>query len=283
MELWLETTIVIVAAVLGIILGRLFSHLQKPYWLCGYFLSVLLVAMLVLTRYSNVVSFLPPLFWLATGWVRFVILSLAITMGLTTPLSRLPHRFEKLIICILMVVLIASFSVSHFLAAALFKDDLANLATRVNSDGICLQSRSYTCGPAAAVTALRKLGFAAQEGEIAMLSNTSPITGTLPRRLYIALQNRYRRQGLKCQYRYFDSVGQLKGSGITLAVVKDAFLLDHCVAVLEVSDQMVVIADPVAGKQYMSHEQFEKIWRFCGIVLERDSAWGHRQPATGNI
>jgi predicted double-glycine peptidase len=55
-----------------------------------------------------------------------------------------------------------------------------------------------------------------------------------------------------------------------LAVVRDAFLLDHCVAVLDVSDLTVVIADPVLGKQLMSHEQFERMWRFTGIVLQRD-------------
>jgi len=84
--------------------------------------------------------------------------------------------------------------------------------------------------------------------------------------------NHYRDEGLKCQYRNFDSISQLKDSGITLAVVRDAFLLDHCVAVLEVSDRMVIIADPVFGRQQMSHKQFEKIWRFRGIVLKRDSS-----------
>jgi len=30
------------------------------------------------------------------------------------------------------------------------------------------------------------------------------------------------------------------------------------------------VADPLAGTKLMSHEQFEKIWRFSGIVLERE-------------
>jgi len=169
-----------------------------------------------------------------------------------------------------MVVIVVHFSVSNFIATALLKYDLSNLQTTIDSDGICFQSRDYTCGPAAAVTALRKLGFHAQEGEIAVLARTSPIIGTLPRCLYAALQNRYGHKGLKCQYRHFDSITQLKGQGITLAVVKDAFLSDHCVAVMEVSDRMVTIADPVFGKLNMSYKQFEKIWRFSGIVLNQD-------------
>jgi len=118
---------------------------------------------------------------------------------------------------------------------------------------------------------LRKLGLPAHEGEIAVLSHTSPVTGTFPRCLYTALQNRYASDGLKCQYRHFDSLRQLKAAGLTLAIVRDKLLSDHCVAVLEVSDWTVSIADPVVGRRLMSHKQFEKIWRFSGIVLKRDS------------
>jgi len=272
MDLWLETLGVILAAVLGVLFGKMFSRLGRPYWLCGYFLSLLLIAVFVMTRYSTALGFWPPFSWIAVGRARFIFLSLVITVGLTTPLSRLPHRYEKFIVCGLMVVFIASFSFSFLIAPALLKGHLLNLKTKVDSNGICFQSRDYTCGPAAAVTALRRLGFQAQESEIAVLSHSSPLTGTLPRRLYAALQNQYGDKGLKCRYRHFDSILQLKDVGITLAVIKNAFLLDHCVAVLEVSDRMVLIADPVLGKRRISHEQFKKIWRFCGIVLKRDSA-----------
>ncbi len=272
MELWLEALCVILVTISGIILGRAFSRLQKPYWLIGYLLSFFFVVILVTTRYISILSFLPPFSWLATGQFRFIILTLAITMGLTSALPHLPHKFERFIVCVLMVAFVMHSSISPFIAPALLKDDLSNLKTTIDSNGICFQSRYYTCGPAAAVTALRKLGFHAQEGEIAVLARTSPIIGTLPRCLYTALQNRYAHKGLKCQYRHFDSITQLKGRGITLAVIKDAFLSDHCVAVLDVSDQMVVIADPVFGKLNMSHEQFEKIWRFSGIVLNRDTS-----------
>ena len=270
MELWLEAFYAILVTTLGIILGRVFSRLQKPYWLIGYILSFSLIAILIITRYISILSFLVPFSWLVTGQFRFIILALAITIGLTTVLPHLPRKFEKVIACVLMVVFVVHSSVSPLIATALLKDDLSNLKTIVDSSGICRQSRNYTCGPAAAVTALRKLGFQAQEGEMAVLARTNPITGTLPGCLYTALQNRYGHKGLKCQYRHFDSINQLKGQGITLAVIKEAFLADHCVAVLEVSDQMVVIADPGFGKLNMSHEQFEKIWRFSGIVLNRD-------------
>ena len=170
-----------------------------------------------------------------------------------------------------MIVFTIWFSILPFLAPALLKNYLSNINTRMDLNGICYQSKNYTCGPAAAVTALRRLGLPAEEGEIAILSHTSPVTGTLPWCLYKALQDRYGADGLKCQYRRFDSASQLRNAGVILAVVKDAFLRDHCVAIIEISDHTVTIADPVSGKQSMSYGEFEKIWRFSGITLERVS------------
>ncbi|MBA7645826.1 hypothetical protein ES703_53585 [subsurface metagenome] len=271
MNPWLETAGVTLVVLGGILLGRMFSSLRRPYWAFGYFIPLVFVAILVAARYINSLVFVPPFSLITTGRVKFVILALAVTTGLTTPLSRLPHKFEKVVTHILIAVVVTYFSILPFLLPALAKNHLLNLRTRVNSNGICFQTKDYTCGPAAAVTALRKLGFQAHEGEIAVLSHTSPILGTLPGCLSTALQSRYSIDGLKCRYRRFDSLAELRDAGITLAVVRDGFLSNHCVAVLEVSEQMVSVADPVVGRKLMSHKQFEKIWRFSGIVLKRDS------------
>ena len=270
MNPWVETAGVVLIAVLGVFLGRVFSGLRKPYWLLGYFLPLALIAILVLIRFNNVLRFVQPFCWVATGRVKFVILSLVVTMGLTVPLSRLPRKCERILVCILMAGIVIWFSILPFLVPALIKDHLSNIKTRLDSNGVCFQTTDYTCGPAAAVTALGKLGLSAHEGEIAVLSHTSPVAGTLPACLSSALQSRYGAVGLKCRYRRFDSIEQLRNAGLTLAMVRDSFLLDHCLAVLEVSDQTITVADPVAGTMLMSHEQFEKIWRFSGIVLERD-------------
>jgi len=270
MNPWLETIGVVLIAFLGIFLGRVFSGFRKDYWVLGYFLPAILIGMLVLVRLNNSLYFTWPFSWVATGRVRFVILSLAVSMGLTVPLSRLPHKLEKFIVCFLMAVFVTWFSVLPFLVPALIKDRLSGLQTRFDSNGVCRQTTDYTCGPAAAVTALGKLGLSAEEGELAVLSYSSPVTGTLPACLSSALQNRYGADGLRCRYRRFDSIEQLRKVGITLAVVRDAFLLDHCLAVLEVSEDAVTVADPVTGTRLMPYRQFEKIWRFSGIVIERD-------------
>ena len=271
MNPWLETAGVILIALLGVFLGRVFSGLRKPWWTFGYFLPLVLIVMLALARCNTELYFVRPFCWVAVGRIRFFSLSLAVSMGLTVPLSRLPRKCEKLIVCMLMSVFVFWFSVLPFLVPALIKDRLAHLTTRFDSNGICRQTTDFTCGPAAAVTALGKLGLSANEGEIAVLSYSSPVVGTLPALLCSALENLYGAAGLKCRYRRFDSIEQLKDAGITLAVVKDAFLLDHCLAILEVSENTVTVADPVTGMRLMPLKQFKKIWRFSGIVLERDS------------
>jgi len=268
---WLETAGVILVALVGVLLGRAFSRLRKSYWSFGYALPGLLIASLVVSRYATSLAFVPPFYWVTASRARFVILSLAATTGLTTPLSRLPRRSEKLFVCVLMMVVVGWFSVMPFLVPALMRDELSGLQTQIDGNGICFQSTDFTCAPAAAVTALRKLGLEAEEGEIAILSRTSPIAGTLPGCLGKALELRYGDEGLTCRYRYFGSVAELEEAGLTLAVIRDTFLCDHCVAVLEVSDRTVTVADPVVGRRLMSREQFEKLWRFTGLVLKMDS------------
>jgi hypothetical protein len=271
MDPWFETIGVILVALTGAVLGRLFSCLRKSYWSCGFLIPCILVSMLLVSRIHNTLAFVPPFLWLAAGRTRFVILAFSATMGLTTPMSRLPRKCEKFTIGFLMAVVVFWFSVLPFLVPALIKEELSNLKTVVNPSGVCLQSTNYTCGPAAAVTALRQLGVSAEEGEIAVLSHSSPVAGTLPTCLSTALQRRYGSEGLTCQYRFFESINQLRNGGITLAVVKDGLINSHCVAVLGVTDNIITLADPIWGRMLMSHEEFEKVWQFSGIVLKRNS------------
>jgi hypothetical protein len=271
MNPWVETAGVVLVAFLGVLLGRFFSRLRKPFWALGYLFPAVLILILALVRFNPALYFVRPFLWIVSGRVRFVTLSFAVSMGLIVPLSRLPRKGEKLIVCALMGGFVIWFSVLPFLIPALIKDRLSSLQTRFDSNGICRQSTDYTCGPAAAVTALGKLGLSADEGELAVLSYSSPVVGTLPACLSSALESRYRADGLRCEYRRFESIDQLRSAGVTLVVVRDAFLLDHCIAVLEVSDDAVTVADPVTGARLMPYRQFEKIWRFSGIVLERDS------------
>jgi len=270
MNPWFEIFGVILLAFSGAAAGKVLSCSRRSIRVWGYILPFVLIAIILLAKYNCSLAFIPPFSWLIAGRIKYVVISMVITIGLTTPLARLPYRTEKIITCILMIVLVTCCSILPFLAPVLIEADLSRLETRFDSNGICRQGKEYTCGPAAAVTALNRLGLKAQEGEIAVLSYTSPLTGTLPRCLNEALNNRYNAEGLVSQYRNFDSVSQLKDADITLAVIRDAFMLDHCVAVLDVSETSVTFADPAIGIKSIPLEQFEKIWRFSGIVLKRN-------------
>jgi len=278
MSPWSETTGVTVIALLGVVLGGRAQRLRTPYWALGYAFSLSLVGVLALGRCDSALQFAAPFSWIVAGRLKHIVLALAITMGLSTLVPRLPRKWEKVAVCLLMTAFLLWSSILPFLMPALVRNHLANLETKLDADGVCLQTTKYTCGPAAAVTALRKLDLSAGEGEIAILSHASPLAGTLPVCLSEALQDRYASSGLRCRYRPFSSISELGGSGITLAVVKDALLLDHCVAILDVSDKTVTVADPSTGVRSMSHAQFEAIWRFCGIVLSRDPSLVRHGP-----
>ena len=266
---WFETAVVIITLLLGAWSGRFFSRLKNFQWCWGYILPLALITFVIVSTYISLRIFIPPLAWIAGGRIRFVIVGLAAAMGAMTLLGRIKRPLEKAVVLALTTAVIIYSSVLPFLVPALIQNDLSNLKTRFDTDNICSQSTDFTCGPAAAVTALRRLGLPAQEGELAVLSHASPVSGTMPWCLYKAIQNRYSADGLHCQIRYFDSVSQLRDEKVTLVVVKDAFLLDHCVAVLDVGDDTVTLGDPVLGQIKMSHKAFADVWRFYGITLNR--------------
>jgi hypothetical protein len=119
------------------------------------------------------------------------------------------------------------------------------------------------------VTALRKLGFSAEEGEIAILAHTSSAIGTPPDMLADALREKYGKDGLLCDYRVFNDLDELRNAGLTLAVIKFNLFEDHFVTVLEVKSNAVLVGDPVSGLRTLSPADFIDQWRFEGVVLRR--------------
>ncbi len=267
---WIELAGVIYAAVIGAECGRSFSRLKNPWWGFGYLLPLALIFLLLFITIAGLNASNHIFAWISSGRLRFVIIALTVTMGAMTLIGRLKNRIEKSAVFLVMLGVVTWGAILPFALPLIVKNNLANLPTVTDADNICVQSTSYTCGPAAAVTALRKLGFHAQEGELAVLSHTSPIVGTMPWTLCKAIQDRYAASGIDCQFRQFDSINQLKEADVTLAVIKDAFLLDHCVAILDVTDKNVIIGDPILGKIKMSYKDFQSVWRFYGIALKHN-------------
>jgi Peptidase C39 family len=269
MSPWLESGGVALLAAGGMLLGAWFSRLRKPYWLLGYFIPFSMILAYALATRNPSFSFIPPVSWMMMGRNKFAIIGFVGSMVLTTPMLKLPNQRDRIAVSLLMICVVAVTSVWPFLAPAFNRSALANISTRIDSDGICLQSTAYTCGPASAVTALGKLGFKAEEGELAILAHTTSATGTPPDVLALELQKRYGKEGLLCEYRVFKDIDQLRACGLTLAVVKFNLITDHYVTVLEVNDHEVVTGDPLSGIVKLSHDEFRGKWRYAGIVMDR--------------
>jgi predicted double-glycine peptidase len=268
MTAWLECLAVTGFAVLAFVLGRLLSRLPKPYWLAAYFIPLALILLYSAAIFEPQLTLVPPLSWLLIGRSKIVCFNFIATMLLTAPLTRLPLTRHRVSIYLLLFVL-TSFSLLPFAAPAFNYRQLAALKTRIDADGVCHQSKEYTCGPAAAVTALHKLGINAEESDIAILAHTSAFTGTDTDVLARELRKRYAADGLKVEHRSFASIEELKNAGVTIAVLKFSTMLDHCVAVFGVETNLVIVGDPLVGLTRVPIHEFEDKWQFVGIVLKR--------------
>lgn len=199
------------------------------------------------------------------------------TMMLLAPVGRLPRRQDRRAVVILAVAVLVFAEAWPLFSPWLARSALRQITTRLDSNGVCLQSTDYTCGPASAVTALRRLGLPAEESELALLAETSSFTGTDPSILASRLQQLYGPQGLHCEYRYFRSAQELPTGAFLLAVVKFGFLVDHYVTVLASDASSVTIGDPLNGLQRLTPAEFGRRWRQVGVVVWREPGPTARQ------
>jgi predicted double-glycine peptidase len=279
---WLETGGAMLLAASGIVLAFWLSKAPRPYWVAAFIVCLIGVCLFGVERYTVGLEFVPPFSWVATGRMRFVLAAIAGSILLLTPALQLPRRREKFLVASLTVLFLIGFVVMPFFMAAVIRKTLASITTRIDADGVCLQQTSYTCGAAAAVTALRKLGLRADEGPIAIWSHTSQF-GITPEELAETLRSHYGAEGLEVHYRPFHSVAELRGPDCTLAVVKYDVLVDHFVAVLGLTNGQVIVGDPLNGRILYTEEEFARLWRFSGISLRRIRPMPRLQAASPTL
>lgn len=267
-----QTAGVILLAVSGVLIGRRFWRVKSRAWIVAYALPLLVVTTIGIPRWVLRAELVPPFKWIMSGRTEFALIAIACTMLLTTPLSRLPQRRSRHAVVLLMILLTAHFSVLPFLLPAFEYSHLAGLETKFDHNGVCLQSTDYNCGPAAAVTVLRRLGVPAEEGELALRAHTTRFTGTPTDLLCNAIRNDY---DVPCRIVYSRDVSELQGNGPFVAVVKYNFLIDHYVAVLSVTQTEITIGDPAKGLRTCTPEEFDKKWRGCAIVIDGDAQIGN--------
>jgi hypothetical protein len=201
--------------------------------------------------------------------MEFAAIALICTILLTTPLSRLRQRRQRFAVFLFMVIFTAYFSVPPFLMPVFAYSHLSGLETTIDHDGVCLQSNGYNCGPAAAVTVLRKIGVPAEEGELALRAHSTRFAGTPTDSLCAAILSCY---AVPCRIIYCRNVHELRGKEPLIALVKFSFMVDHFVAVLSVTDTEVILGDLLEGIRTCTHKEFEKEWRKCVIIVESGTA-----------
>ncbi len=265
----LQTAGACLLATSGFLLGRQFWRVRSRAWVVAYVVPLLVVAAIATPRWLPRMELIPPFRWIMAGRTEFAVMALVCTMLLTTPLSRLPQRRERLCVVVLMFLFTLYFSVLPFLMPALEYSHLAELKTMLDGNGVCLQSTGYNCGPAAAVTVLRSVGVPAEEGALSLRAHTTRFTGTPMDSLCDAMRSDY---GVPCRTAYCRSVRELLGKGPFVAIVKFSFFIDHYVAVLSLTETTVTVGDPLTGLRTCSLETFESEWRGCAIIIDGISA-----------
>jgi predicted double-glycine peptidase len=254
-------------AVGGVALALQLAKLPKAWWLSAYLLSLAVACVFGVERRTIGLEFVPPFSWVAAGRTRCILAAFVGPILVLTPAAKLPRRRERILLRIFTGLFLAGFVVLPFLLPALVRNDLAALVTKLDRDGVCLQQTGYTCGPAAAVTALRRLGLQAEEGQLAIWSQSSQF-GTSTDDLAGMLRSHYGADGLEVRCQEFQKVSDLDQPGVTLAVVKYSFMQDHFVAVLGLTNREVIVGDPLLGRMTYSYGDFAKQWRFYGIALK---------------
>ena len=265
----LLTIIAIALAVIGWRLGLRTQKLPGHWWALGYAVPVVFILMFGLERRFPQVEFLPPITWLMAGRAEFVLMGGAVTLLFTTLLPKLStDNLRKLIT--VMMVLVAINSVVPFIAPMVMRGKLEAMETRWHgNDEVCAQTSDYTCGPASAVTGLRRLGVQSGEGALAVAAHTTHFTGTEPDELARAINHLHVRDGVLAEYRWFDSLADLPKEGSVLLRIKYGFMMDHWVAWLGEEDGKMILGDPLSGRMAMSTEKLRERWRHTGVWIRR--------------
>ncbi len=256
-------------SVLGAATGVWLSHKRRTIWVLAFLVPFTVVILIGLCRRDYSLSFVPPFKWLVAGRIEVALIGACASMMMGTLIARLPKRRMRWFTSAFMVIFIGQSAVLPFLMPGLQKSAMAALQTRMGSDGFCRQSTDATCGPAAAVTALRSLGLPAEEGELAVLAHTSRSTGTEPDVLAAVLNERYGKDGLQAEYRVFRAAADLPRDRPTIALINYQMFVDHYVTVLGVDGNKLIIGYPLSGRMHESFEEFQGSWRMVGIVLTR--------------
>ncbi len=254
--------------VLGAWGGRRVASLPGRWWVGVYAAGPLLAGLIYLERIGSPLAFTPPFSLLIGGRAEYVLRALVLALIAGCVAGRAQTVRWRWLPLGGMAAGTLYLGVAPFLAFPLVRGQLADCPTRV-VNGVCIQSTSYTCGPTAAVTALRALNVSAQEGDLALRAGTNPICGTPPDDLCAAVRALYGSEGVDAVYERVGSVDDLAERLPAVVVTNSSFLCDHYVAVLHIGSAGVILGDPATGLRQTDQATFARDWHGSAIVFER--------------
>ena len=252
-----QTVAVIVLFGVGLVLGRWCGRSQ--IWWVGFTGSLLIVGTVMLGHRSMGLSVVVPFSWVISPDVGPLLMALVVPVMLSVLIVRLRERRKRAVVNAAMIFMFAFYSLVPVIMPLAVRGSLLAGRTVIDSHGVCLQSHGYTCGPASAVTCLKWLGVAGEEGEIAVSARSGPAVGTDPILMRDALNKLYGSAGVSCDYRIVRDLDELKTPFI--ATMWIPHVGGHYVAVLEVSREFVIVGDPISGHGKWDRREFEQDWK----------------------
>lgn len=146
--------------------------------------------------------------------------------------------------------------------------DPTTLHGTVNRLRVCNQTTDYSCGAASAVMLLDQLGLKSTEREMAELCWTNGLTGTDELGVCMGLRHKLADTPWRPALVSSDWDDLRRRGGPAMATIYHSFMVDHWVLVVEVTDDRVVVLDPIASRRIHPKARFLEIWRGSLVVAE---------------
>lgn len=267
-NLWIELVAAGLIALAGLLAGAAVSRLGKRTALVTCLCVVVIILTLGAGWLVPILMYNSVIFAVFAGRIKFLLLAFLVPTGLGAAMPYLPYKIERYGVAVMTAVAIYVFGVFPFLGAAMAGQKMAAIPASFDSNGVCRQSTSFTCGPAAAATALHRLGVDVSEGQMAILSRSCPYIGTSDYDLMHAVNQAVREKPIECTYGRWEKLPQLSDQEVLLVILQQGVWMNHCVAVLKTTDKAVVFADPAEGIITLSQKHFRQLWTGRGILLQ---------------
>ena len=256
---WIQWIAFPLLAIAGIRLGTWASH-RRGWWI-PVTAAFVLIGLVILGVRTEHLRFFPPFSWLVNLRINPPLMTACISTLLTILLLKLPQRRTRYFVGTAMAVMLGVYGLFPVIMPLAARGTLLSTPTLIDRLGVCRQRHGFTCGPAAAVTCLARLGITADEGPLAVASHCGPGVGADGWALANAMNAAA--PGHQFNYRYAANPEDLQ-----LPAVADMNMQSvggHYIAILGIEGDNIVVGDPLTGFDKMPRNEFMPQWKH-GVI-----------------